>query len=423
MFRTDPCEVCSQIEDDVIEADIGQIDLVSVCSVLISYFLCFRSRIESALMNRAPATYGKPCEFTKALKKAVDEYFEKTNRARVGGWVIWTEAAVALILYLTPLMLLYIGVVSSIWWALGLGLVMGIGFLMVGADVMHAANHGTLSKYPRVNRVFSYSMELLGMSSRNWKVQHNDLHHMHTNVVGQGGDSDLTAGEPWVRYAVFSNLKSKMIRYQHIYVWVVYSFAFILWIFNKDFQAIGEYHKEGFYRRRPGSKPSKARIVWEMIGFKLAYVLIFLGLPILFGSNPLYVIVMWLTATMFAGAVMMPIFQMAHAVPEVQQFETGQKMDVSWMVHQIRTSADVRLSNPFLNKIFTHLVGGLNYQKVHHAFRDISHVHYPDLSKIVDQYVEKYKIESVTFYSLRDALSAHGRLMRKLGRLPELNFN
>jgi linoleoyl-CoA desaturase len=373
-------------------------------------------------MKSIKITYqNRNCDFTRELKAAVDEYFRKTKKSKVGGWALWTEAAVALLLYLGPLVLLYAGVVSNIFWALGLGLVMGVGYLMVGSDIMHAANHGTFSKSKRVNRFFSYSMELLGMSSRNWRVQHNDLHHMHTNIIGENGDSDLHAGEPIVRYSKFSDLKGFIIRYQHIYVWVMYAFAFILWIFNKDFNSLFQYYREGRYRFRKGRKPSLTLLSIEMIAFKLVYVFLFLALPVILGTSIWLVLVMWLSTTMFAAAIMMPVFQMAHAVDEIEQFEAG-KMNVSWMIHQIRTSADIRASLPWVNWLFTHIVGGLNYQKVHHLFRDVAHTHYPALSKIVDEHIEKYKIESVTFTSIRSALASHYRMMKSLATSPDLSL-
>ena len=373
-------------------------------------------------MRKATITYyNKNCEFTRDLRSAVEAYFAKTKKPKVGGFALWAEAAVALLLYLTPLALLYAGFVTNIFWTLGLAFMMGIGYLMVGADIMHAANHGTFSKNNKINKAFSYSMELLGMSSRNWRVQHNDLHHMHTNVVGEGGDTDLTAGEPILRYSIFSKMKGRLVKYQYVYAWFAYSFSFILWIFNKDFKDQVAHYKARRYRFKKGQERSLLSLMVEMVLFKLAYLFLFIGLPILLGAPWYFVVILWMTSTMLAGAIMMPVFQVAHAVPEVQQFEAG-AIDVSWLVHQIRTSADVRSSNRLVNWVITHVVGGLNYQKVHHAFRDISHVHYPALSRIIDEYVAKHKIESVTFTSVRSAVYAHYQMMRQLGAEPVMTM-
>jgi linoleoyl-CoA desaturase len=371
-------------------------------------------------MNQARITYqNKNCAFTRDLRAAVDSYFKRTGKKKVGGPAMWIEAAIAVSLYLTPLVLLYVGVVSNIWWALGMGIVMGIGFLMVGSDIMHAANHGTFSRSKRINKAFSFSMELLGMSSRNWRVQHNDRHHMHTNVIGEEGDADLTLGEPYLRYSFISGMRGKLIRYQHLYVWVAYAFSFVMWMFHKDFKEQYANWQEHRYRFRKGKELSLFSLYAELVLFKLFYVMIFIAGPILAGAPWYLVLVVWFTSTMFAGAIMMPVFQMAHAVPEVQQFEAG-PIETSWMVHQIRTSADIRASNRAMNWLLTHVIGGLNYQKVHHAFRDISHIHYPALSKIVDEHVKKYRIESVTFPSVRSALYAHYRLMRDVGKAPAM---
>ena len=371
-------------------------------------------------MSKATITYqNRQCAFTRDLRAAVDAYFQRTKKAKVGGPAMWMEAVVALSLYLGPVVVLYAGFVGAWYHALGLGFIMGIGYLMVGADIMHAANHGTFSANPKINRLFSYSMELLGMSSRNWRVQHNDLHHMHTNVVGPGGDGDLTAGEPILRYSTFSRLTGTIVRYQYIYAWFMYSFSFVLWIFNKDFRDQSAYYHENRYRFKRGKERSLFSLTAEMVLFKAVYLFLFLVLPMLLGTPVLLVLLMWFTSTMLAGAIMMPVFQVAHAVPEIEQYEAG-AMDVSWMVHQIRTSADVRASSPIVNWLLTHVVGGLNYQKVHHAFRDVSHIHYPALSKIVDRVVAEHGIPSVTFPSVRSALYAHYRMMKELGQAPSM---
>ncbi|MFT7588256.1 MAG: linoleoyl-CoA desaturase, partial [Limisphaerales bacterium] len=334
---------------------------------------------------------------------------------KLGGSTIWIEAIIALTLYLTPIILVYAGLVTSVWMSLGLGLVMGTGFLMVGADIMHSANHGTFSSNKKINKFFSYSMELLGMSSRNWKVQHNDLHHMHTNIVGEGGDGDLATGEPILKYSLFSKLTGGLYKHQHKYVWFLYSLAFVMWITNKDFRMLPIYYKEGRYRFRKGQEMTKGALYRELIFNKLLYYSFFFIIPIAVLGTPFYIIfVMWLTSAMLAGAIMMPVFQMAHTVDKIHQYDE-RAIDVSWMNHQIRTSADVRLSNPATHWIFTHLVGGLNYQKVHHVFRGISHTHYPALSKIVNDLVAKHNIESHTFTSLRSAIASHYRMMRIIG--------
>ena len=78
-------------------------------------------------MRKATITYNnKNCEFTRDLRSAVEAYFAKTKKPKVGGFALWAEAAVALLLYLTPLALLYAGFVTNIFWTLGLAFMMGI---------------------------------------------------------------------------------------------------------------------------------------------------------------------------------------------------------------------------------------------------------------------------------------------------------
>lgn len=82
-----------------------------------------------------------------------------------------------------------------------------------------------------------------------------------------------------------------------------------------------------------------------------------------------------------------------------------------WAIHQLRTTANFAPGNPFI----TWFVGGLNYQIEHHLFPRISHIHYPELSKIVQAKCKEFGIVYNSIPTMGEAIASHYRHMRSLG--------
>jgi linoleoyl-CoA desaturase len=149
-------------------------------------------------------------------------------------------------------------------------------------------------------------------------------------------------------------------------------------------------------------------------GFKLFHLIIFVIVPIYFNGF-LPWIIGFLIYGAFAGFVLSMVFQLAHAVtdthfPEVN-VETN-KIEDEWAIHQLKTTANFATKN----KLVSWLVGGLNFQIEHHLFPTISHVHYPEISKIVKQVCEEYNINYIEYPKVRVAVASHISHLRNMGR-------
>ena len=66
----------------------------------------------------------------------------------------------------------------------------------------------------------------------------------------------------------------------------------------------------------------------------------------------------------------------------------------------------------------TWLIGGLNFQIEHHLFPRISHVHYPEISKIVKRACERFHIPYHEFPSIFKAIGSHLRYLKVTGAHP-----
>jgi len=117
------------------------------------------------------------------------------------------------------------------------------------------------------------------------------------------------------------------------------------------------------------------------------------------------------------GLVLALVFQLAHVV-EHAEFEVASieplKIENEWAIHQVKTTANFAAKS----KIITWLVGGLNFQIEHHLFPRISHIHYPEISRIVREKCEQFDLRYNYFPTMGQAVVSHFKVMNELGRKP-----
>jgi linoleoyl-CoA desaturase len=165
-------------------------------------------------------------DFFITLNKRVNEYFQKNNIERHANKEMISKSFIMFALYLVPYILILTNTITGTWSILAMVGVMGLGLAGIGLSVMHDANHGAYSKRGWVNDLIGYSLNFLGASSFNWKVQHNVLHHSFTNVHEE--DEDISPRGA-LRMTPHSNWKP-MHKYQYIYAWFLYGLMTIVWI-------------------------------------------------------------------------------------------------------------------------------------------------------------------------------------------------
>ena len=118
-----------------------------------------------------------------------------------------------------------------------------------------------------------------------------------------------------------------------------------------------------------------------------------------------------------AGVVLSIVFQLAHCVEEADfpmPDETTNRMEDNWMVHQINTTVDFARNS----KLMCWFLGGLNFQVEHHLFPRVSHIHYPNISRIVKNACAKFNVGYNEYFTMGEAILSHLRMMRTLGKQP-----
>jgi linoleoyl-CoA desaturase len=347
-------------------------------------------------------------EFIKELREKVADYFEKNKIQQKGNVNMIVKSVIMLALYFVPYFLMLFGVVNSLSGVLFCWIIMGIGMAGVGMALMHDANHGSYSRNPRVNKILENSLYLLGGYPPNWQYQHNTLHHGFTNIDGL--DEDIDPGNI-MRFSPHKPIY-KIHQLQQWYAWFFYGLMTLAWVTIKDFERLSKYKHFG---ARLNSKREYGDIVFIIVISKIIYYLIFLVIPIIMISIAWYWIVLFFLIMHFlSGLILGIIFQTAHVVTTSKYplpDEEG-KIENNWAIHQLMTTSDFSPKS----KIFSWLIGGLNYQIEHHLFPQICHVHYQNISHLVRDTAIKYDLPYHVQPNFFKAVFNHFKMLKMLGR-------
>jgi linoleoyl-CoA desaturase len=352
-------------------------------------------------------------DFYATLKSRVNNYFQENKISRFGNKAMIFKTIFVFALFFVPYGFIVSGLVTGIISNLILWILMGAGIACIGLCVMHDANHGALSSNKNVNKILSYSLNIIGGDSEIWRCQHNVLHHTYTNITG--ADEDINP-PPILRFSPHEK-KSWFHKFQHIYAWFFYGLLTLSWIVIKDFKLAVKYKKMGVL----GDHVTLTRklitiVLWKM--FYIGYVLI---IPLYVSPAPTWVVVTgFFLMNIVASVWLSLIFQAAHVMPtsEYPLPDSEGKLDTNWAVHQLTTTANFAPKSNFLFWI----IGGLNYQVEHHLFSHISHIHYRELAKIVESTAKEYGIPYFSQPTFRDAIVEHVKMLKTLGTfVPETN--
>lgn len=349
--------------------------------------------------------------FFFTLRQRVDAYFKENNISKYGNTTMVVKTLVLLGFYLgsfTALLVFNLPLLPCLlcW------VVMGFSLAGIGMSVMHDANHGAYSPSSRVNLWMGHTLNLLGGSVYNWKMQHNLLHHTFTNIVHHDDDID---DKLIMRFSPHTTVKWYQ-RFQFVYAFIFYGILTLYWAVAKDFVQYHKYRKQGLNKTSP--KESN-QILLKIIFTKVFYFSLFLALPILIGKNVGEVVWGFLLMHFIAGLLLTTIFQLAHTVEGTShpQPDNNGTIENNWAVHQLNTTVNFSRHNKWLSWY----IGGLNFQVEHHLFPTICHVHYPALAPIVKSTAEEFGIPYLENNTFGEALRSHVSTLQRFGKLPALN--
>lgn len=351
-------------------------------------------------------------DFFVTLSQRVNAYFTSNNIQRTANTEMVIKTVFMLSLYTIPYVLMITGIFSSVWMMLAMYAIMGLGKAGIGLSIMHDANHGSYSTKPWVNNALGLTLNLVGGHAFNWKVQHNVLHHTFTNVhdvdedISPRGVLRMAPGSDWKPFH----------RWQHVYAWFFYGLLTFVWIVFKDYDRLARYNKDGLVKKQKTTYLKE----WTVLVFtKVFYTGYIFVLPILVLPFTFWqIFVGFFIMHYIAGFILAIIFQPAHVIEgtEYPMPDNEGNLENNWAIHQLHTTTNFG----HRHRIFSWYVGGLNYQVEHHLFPNICHVHYRKIAKIVEETTKEFGLPYKSKDTFVQAIIAHTRLLRELGKKPEL---
>ena len=311
-----------------------------------------------------------------------------------------------LTLYFAPLALMLTGITQNVWVLFILWVIMGFGKGGVGLCIMHDANHGAYSSNKKVNQWMSYTINLIGANTALWKIQHNVLHHTYTNI--HEADEDINV-PVFLRFSPHQK-RYWIHRFQHLYVWFFYGLSTLSWVTVRDFLQWARYKKKGLITEKKARQE-----LLQIIGWKLLYIGYILVLPmVILPVSPWMVLLFFICMHFVTGLTLSLIFQTAHVMPTSGFPLPNEKgsIESNWAVHQLATTTNFAPGS----RVFSWLIGGLNYQVEHHLFSNICHIHYKEISKIVAKTAAEFNIPYHSQKNFLLAVWSHAKMLYWLGR-------
>jgi len=352
--------------------------------------------------------FGKDANgFMTTLKQRVDNYFEVTGKSKNDCWQMYLKSAIILTWFAAA----YIALVfftTSIWVALPLAVVLAFSMSAVGFSIQHDGGHHGYSRFMPINRLAGMTLDLIGVSSYLWYWKHAIFHHTYCNVHGHDTDIDVSGLARFSPHAQHRRIQ----RWQHLYLWILYGAMASRWHIYGDFRdvvagTIGPH-------RIPRPKG------WDLaifIGGKLVSYAMLFAIPMLF--HPWWlVLIFYVIVTGLIGIILSVVFQLAHCVEEADfpiPEEGTLRIETAWAVHQVETTVDFSRNS----YVLCWLLGGLNFQIEHHLFPKICHIHYPAISKIVEETCKEFGVKYEVHPSFWAGIVSHYRWLKRMGR-PEL---
>lgn len=344
-------------------------------------------------------------DFYATLKTRTEAYFQAHNLKPTGNIKLYAKTAVLSLVFVA----VYVALVflsPPTWLAVLLCVIMGLDMAAIGFNMMHDGAHGSYSQNKKINEMMGLSLNFLGANVFFWKQKHNVNHHSYTNIEGMDDDIDVN---PFLRLHT-EQQKRWFHRFQHFYALLAYSLMFFFWVFYRDF-------KKYFSGKIARYTPIRNMTVKEHIIFwvsKVVHVAVFLVVPMIF-AGVVPTIVGYLIITFVLGLVISVVFQLAHVV-EGTEFvtpltEESVTVEAEWAVHQVSTTANFATSNPLVNWF----MGGLNFQVEHHLFPGVSHIHYPQLNRILKETCREFNIKYMEFATVTGAFVSHMRHLKQMG--------
>jgi linoleoyl-CoA desaturase len=339
--------------------------------------------------------------FPKVLRRRLDDFFAERRISPKAGPAMWVKIALGLAVLAGSWIILY-AVNPHSWKFVAVYLLNGLAQTFLLLNIAHDSNHNAISARRSVNKALNYVFDVCGISSYMWRILHHRGHHSCINLHGE---DDALTGRGIFRFTPHEPRLSLQ-RFQHIYGLVFYALFSIDYVFVRDFECF--FFPSHDYLRRTRHPAREYLILFAGKAFYVTYMIV---LPVVvLGKSPLLVAIAFLLTHMIIGLSVSLVFQTTHTVDNTYFPSSRDEFD-NGVYHVFATTADYATANPLVGW----LVGGLNHHIAHHLCPFVCHTHYAALTRIVKQTSEEFGIPYRENPTVRQALTQHFSLLKRLG--------
>ncbi len=253
------------------------------------------------------------------------------------------------------------------------GMIVATAGSMGVATNTHTSSHYATSGRRWVNEMLTFLGYplFMGVSACYWWHKHVVLHHPAPNVIGVDSDIDLS---PWFARTIEEVQRSSGWRrfYYEKLQWIAFPFAVAFIAFSMQ---IAGWQNLMTGLRRPGGK----RKEWIDLASVVSHYLIWLVIPMMW-FTPLHVVEFYILRTALMGWAMFAVLAPAHFPVEAVCLK-GRDGSRDRLLQQ--TAATVNFRTGLVGRL---VCSGLEYQIEHHLFPGVSHVHYPKMAPLVQDF-------------------------------------
>ena len=353
-------------------------------------------------MNKLKFSKDEGSDFYRELNERIEQYFSEKGIPKTGNKTMVFK----IILYFS-LDILFYGLMITGTTTLGFYtfyLLMGFFVLLTAFNISHDAAHGVAVKSKFWNKVlFSLSFNLQGNNAYVWGKNHNESHHLYTNV--EGSDIDVL-NNPLFRMTESQELKW-FHRYQFIYAPFLYLLYSINWFFFRETLMLFNLSSRTIKIEIPKNE------VVKLVIYKLLYIGYMIILPVYllpFGWQT--VLLAFLLNHFMVSIIFVGVLGVSHLSDFVEHPVPDQnnKLDMSWPKLQMCTSVDYNADSKFFNWT----LGGFNAHALHHLLPNICHVHYLEILPMFRELAQKHNLNYMEMpYS--KSLASHFRFLKGMG--------
>jgi len=354
-------------------------------------------------MNKLKFSKDEGSDFYKELNERIEQYFSEKGIRKTGNKTMIFK----IILYFS-LDILFYGLMITSTTTLGFYtfyLLMGLSVLLTAFNISHDAAHGVAVKSKFWNKLlFSLSFNLQGNNAYVWGKNHNESHHLYTNI--EGSDIDVL-NNPLFRMTESQELKW-FHRYQFIYAPFLYLLYSINWFFFRETLMLFNLSSRTIKIEIPKNE------VVKLVIYKLLYIGYMILLPIYFLPFGWQTVLLafllnhFMVSLLFVGVLGVSHLSdfVEHPVPD-----QNNKLDMSWPKLQMCTSVDYNADSKFFNWT----LGGFNAHALHHLLPNICHVHYLEILPIFRELAQKHGLNYMEMPYIK-SLASHFRFLKGMGK-------